>query len=219
MKRLTTVLLVLASVTLNAKTRPHKPVQSPKATELSAMSGKTMLSRQLAMISPLLVVVPPQTNFIVRKRFLWLEDPDAMPMVSTYTLYLGTNPGVYDSSADTGTNLFYDFSRTNWSERSQRHFVVVTAKDDAGEESLPSNEVHFPAYEPDHFRLTWTSNWDQVTIYESNDLSIPKENWTVTATVFSTNSYSGWIDLTLRGKYFCLDKPDVLTITVFNPNP
>lgn len=167
------------------------------------------------------VVGPPRTNFVYRVGLAWLEDQDTQPLISTYTLYVGRSPGTYDYwTNDIGTNLSYTFARTNWDdERLNRHFFVVTAKDQDGNESEPSNEVHFPPFPPDHYRLSWTSNWDQVTIFETTDLSIPQTNWTVTATVFGTNSYSDWISAGSACKFFCLDKPDVLTITVFNPNP
>jgi hypothetical protein len=166
------------------------------------------------------VVLPPRTNFVYQKRFEWQEDPDTIPIISTYVLYMGTSSGgPYTIVENTGTNLFYVFMRTNWEDRLYRHFAVVTAKDGSGIESEPSNEVHFPPFDADHFRLTWSSNWDQVTIYESTDARVPKTNWTVTATLSGTNTYADWIDFTVPAKFFILDKPDILTITVFNPNP
>ena len=205
----------------SAARRPRKPVQSPKAAEQSASLGAQMLSRQVALITPSFITLPTRTNFVYKVNLAWLEDPDTQPFVSTYTLYMGRSPGTYDYwTNDIGTNLFYTFARTNWGdERLNRHFFVVTAKDQDGNESLPSNEVHYPPFGPDHYRLTWTSNWDQATIFSSTSASIPRESWQPIATVFSTNTYEGVIDLSVGLRVYCLDKPDVLTITVFNPNP
>jgi hypothetical protein len=202
----------------------HKKIQSPKAAELSANAGAPMAIKTVAQAASSIftvptAVLPPRTNFVSKMRFEWQEDPDQMPSISTFTLYMGTTSGSYTIIEDTGTNLFYVFMRTNWDERMYRHFAVVTSKNQDGIDSDPSNEVHYPPFGPDHFRLTWTSNWDQVTIYETTNLWLPRTNWTVTATVVGTNTYSDWIDFTAPCKFFSLDRPDTLTITLFNPNP
>lgn len=205
----------------------HKRVQSPKAAEQSAQSGAQMIIKTVAQPSILgappiptsFVIGPPRTNFIYHKHFEWLEDEESLLLTETFTLYMGTSPGVYDWWTDTGTNLFYDFIRTNWPDRMDRHFVVVTAKDAFGFESPPSNEVHFPPFSDDHIELSWSNTWADVIIYSWTDPRLPKDQWPEFAYVVGTNTFSTNVNFSEQCRFFMIDKPDVLTIRTFNPNP
>lgn len=225
MVRTTTFILICAGVLILTESVDGKRrLQSPKASEFSQSLGAPMVRKSSAVSTlpgPTSSVSSLSSNFVYKVKLAWDYDPDLLPSVSTFTLYMGRSSGVYDYwTNNVGTNLSYTFCRTNWDEeRMARHFFVVTAKDQDGTESTPSNEAYFPAFPQDHFRLTWTSNWDSVTIYETSDITLPRSNWNVTATLFSTNTYSDLIDFTVPCKFFSLDKPDTLTITVFSLNP
>lgn len=197
-----------------------KKLQSPKATEFNRSLGAPMLRQNIALSAA--VLPPPKTNFVYKRTFLWDYPLAELDGIRGFRLYMGESPGSYTIIEDAGTNyngtnFFYVFLRTNWVERLDRHFAVVTAADPDGLESLPSNEVHWPAYPPDHYRLQWQTNWTTVNIYSFTDLSVPIESWPLIGSVSGTNIFEGL--LSARQQFFVIDKPDVLTITVFNPNP
>ena len=156
---------------------------------------------------------------IFKKRFEWDMNPEYQEFVSTYTLYMGTNSGAYDWQVDTGTNLFYEFVRTNWDERKYFHFVVVTARDRDYDESPPSNEVHFPVFPATHVRISWQIAWSSCALYWANEVWAPMQNWNYAAGFVGATNYSELIDWTVPAKFFYLDKPDVLTIELYNPKP
>lgn len=210
------VLIILAA--------SHKKIQSPKDAETSASLGAPMKTAvapaKLSLIpGKLFTLPPPATNFVYRKRFEWQYDPEFMPHVSTFTLYMGTNAGEYNWSVDTGTNLFYDFARTNWSERGSFHFVTVTARDEAYDESGPANEVHFPNFGVTHLRIRWTINWEVCTLFWMNQADADLRLGNQEAVLYGTNQYVTLIDKTVPVKFFYLDKPDTLSIELFNPKP
>jgi hypothetical protein len=224
MKRTAPFLLVVLCM---AALAAHKKVQSPKDAEQSSTAGAVMTNRTVAQSSiskappsPLsfIVLPPPRTNLVTHKLFAWDEDPDFQPLVMFYTIYMGTNAGVYIWS-DTTTNLTYDFARTNWAERIARHFVTVSATDEFMQETDVSNEIHFPAFDADHVRITWTANWPICTLwYEYEAQGTPGMGYQL-AVLHYTNEFDEFIDKSLPAKFYYLDKPDILTITLFNPNP
>jgi hypothetical protein len=57
---------------------------------------------------------------------------------SGYNVYYGTSSGNYTGKADAGTNTQIVLSDL---QSCQNYYFVVTAYDDSGDESLPSNEV------------------------------------------------------------------------------
>lgn len=216
MKRAFLILLLLSVAAA------HKKVQSPKDAELSSTAGRPMAVRTTStasLLSAPIFVPPPRTNLVTHRRFEWQEDPESIPLVATYTIYMGTNAGVYNYSEQIGTNLFFEFVRTNWDERRNMHFVVVTATDDFFQESDPSNEVHFPAFPADHVLITWTVNWETCTLYWKSEAWGPPQLGNQLAVLHNTNSFAEFLDLTIPAKFYYLDKPDILTITLFNPNP
>lgn len=219
MKRFLVAFLAIACVAAT-----HKKVQSPKDAELSSSLGAPMKTAvaptRLSLIpGQSFTLPPPSTNFVYKKRFEWDYDPEFMPHVSTFTVYMGTNVGVYNWSVDTGTNLFYDFARTNWDERGHFHFVTVTARDEAYDESVPSNEVHFPNFGATHVRVTWLIHWETSTLFWANDIWAPLQNWNVAAVRYGDTNYTELIDFTGPPRFFYLDKPDTLSIELFNPKP
>jgi hypothetical protein len=220
MKRAAPILFMALAVAAFAA--GHKKIQSPKDAEQSTTAGKTMVVKTTnavrSMLSAPVFVPPVRTNLVTHKIFAWDEDPDFQPLVMFYTIYMGTNVGVYNWS-DTTTNLTYDFARTNWSERISRHFVTVSATDEFMQESDVSNEIHFPAFDADHVRITWTANWVTCTLwYEYEAQGTPGMGYQL-AVLHYTNEFDEFIDKSLPAKFYYLDKPDVLTITLFNPNP
>lgn len=225
MARITTFILICAAVLiLDESVEGKHRIQTPKAAEFSTSLGALMV-RKASSVSILPVAASslssPKSNFVYKVNLAWDYDPDLLPSVSTFTLYIGRSSGVYDYCTNSvGTNLSYAFSRTNSDEEGMaRHFFVVTAKDQDGTESTPSNEAHFPAFPPDHFQLSWVEHWDSVGIFSSVDLAIPKEQWNLFAYVEGANSFSTNMQPTEQCRFFILNKPDVLTIRVFNPNP
>lgn len=182
--------------------------------EQQSTAGTAMMkSVALPMPSSSFVTLPPNR---LHKTFQWQYDPEFLPLVSTFVLYMAKDPGVPIWSTNTGTALSFALSMTNWPVSA---YWVVSAEDTNGVESLPSNEIHFPGSVSDHYRLSWTSNWDEATIYTSTNAALPKEQWQPVANVFSENTYEGLLDFSPGLRVFCLDKPDVLTITLFNPTP
>ena len=219
MKRCAPCLFAVLSVAAFAA--GHKKIQSPKATELESSLGTPMLRRttQSEIFPPPLVVFPRRTNFVTRQRLEWNYDPDSFAHVSTFTLYMGTNSGVYNTVLQTGTNLFYEIAITNWNERGMLHWCVVTATDEFFEESDASNEAHFPFFGPTHIRITWTANWPTCTLFWETDANGIRSLGNQLAVLHDTNTFAELIDWTAPSRFYYLDKPDILTITLFNPNP
>lgn len=190
----------------------HKKLQTPKAAEAEASWGAPMSSTSTAS-----AVLPPRTNFVYRRTFGWQYPTNELPSVRNFRLYIGQESGSYSIVEDTGTNLTYTFRRTNWTERMDRHFAVVTAQDMGFLESIPSNEIHWPDFPPDHYRLTWQTNYPVVLVYSTTDLTMPKSQWPILAMVAGTNVFEDWIRDDYR--FFVIDKAETPTITLFNPNP
>jgi hypothetical protein len=77
--------------------------------------------------------------------FEWDHSPDRYPSVIGYRLYWGRTPGAYDQSVMVGyTNAV---TVTN-PPPGITNFYVVTARNAAGIESVPSNEVRYPEAAP-----------------------------------------------------------------------
>ncbi len=72
--------------------------------------------------------------------------PNQEPDLGGYTVYHGTNPGIYSDSQDAGTTATYRYANL---ASNQTHYFSVTAYDKAGNESLPSPEVHKTIIAPD----------------------------------------------------------------------
>lgn len=169
------------------------------------------------------VIIVPRTN-VFKLTFAWDYDLNQLSSITNFHLYLGLAPGTYsiDEWAGTnfnGTNFSYTFRRTNWVERLDRHWAVMTAADNAGEESDPSNEVHWPVFQDDHYILHWSMiHTNPVEVYSTTNLFLPKAQWPLIATVTGTNIWMGKMG---DFEAFCVkaDTPEVLWVTTFNPNP
>lgn len=72
--------------------------------------------------------------------FEWDHSPD--PTVVGYRLYWGRSPGVYDSSVMVAKTNAVTVANP---APGVTNFYTVTARNAAGIESLPSNEVQYPA--------------------------------------------------------------------------
>ena|SRR5215831_4733504 len=209
--------IVLLFVVICGIAASHKKLQSPKAAEFEASLGVPMRTDTAEAAS---LVDPPKIS-VYKRTFEWVYPMEQFGDVQTFKLYMGMSSGSYTIVEDagtnfTGTNFLYTFQRTNWVERTDRHFAVVTAADWTWMESLPSNEVHWPAFPPDHFRLMWLSNWTSVNVYSTSNLFLPKDQWPLYAMVMGTNQIEGPL---LDCGFFVIDKPDVLSITVFTLSP
>jgi hypothetical protein len=198
--------LLLCLVCIAAK----RKLQSPKAAEFEQSLGTPMRTQVLTAL-----VLPHRTNFVYRRTFRW--NYTNTPVVQTFRIHIGLAPGDYSIVEDTGTNLSYTFLRTNWgAERMERHFAVVTAQLELGLETRDSNEVHWPDFPPDHFRLSWRGTWPWVNVFSTKDPSMPKTQWPLYALVIGTNYIEGLLE---DRRFFMIDRLDTLSLTVFNPNP
>lgn len=219
MKLLYFSLTLLMASLCYAKSRA---IRSPKDAEFQASLVKvTNTVTKSSLLIPITSLFAPKTNAVYKRTFLWDYDDD-ISAVHTFKLYMGESPGSYTILEDAGvnwngTNYFYIFLRTNWDERMDRHFAVVTAADASGLESLPSNEIHWPAFPPDHVRVMWLTNYpDPVTIYHSSDVRLPMTNWPMAAIVMG---YTNAEFLMGISDFFYIDKPEHLSIEAYNPFP
>lgn len=74
----------------------------------------------------------------------WADNQE--PDLGGYTVYHGTNPGIYSDSRDAGITATYRYANLASNET---HYFSVTAYDKSGNESLPSPEVHKTIIAPD----------------------------------------------------------------------
>lgn len=68
------------------------------------------------------------------------------PDLGGYTVYHGTTQGIYSDSQDAGNSATFRYADL---ESNKTHYFSVTAYDKAGNESLPSPEVHKTVIAPD----------------------------------------------------------------------
>lgn len=153
-------------------------------------------------------VAAPKTN-VFRLRFAWDYPAAWSNSVGTFYLCYGLVPGQWTNIIATGTSNAFTFLKTNWTERTARHFYAVRARTTNGE---PSNEVHFPPYPPTHVRVRWKTN-APTTIFVSSTLAVPR--WSAIATVTATNEWT--TPLQDGQQWYALDRNDPPTITLFNP--
>ncbi len=190
----------------------HRRLESPKAKEQRVASSPTMIRA---------FVAPKPTNHVSRTSFAWGYDQASMPDVDHFILRIGTNEGVYTIEENAGTNLTYVFTRTNWSEAKLRHFAVVIAVSPGDPElnSAASNETHWPVYPPDHVMLSWTTKYPTTRVLSSHDISKPVSQWGEYASVNDATNFSAPIEFTTPAIFFAVDKPEQLSVLLFNPNP
>ncbi len=74
----------------------------------------------------------------------WADNQE--PDLGGYTVYHGTTQGIYSDSQDAGTTATFRYANL---EPNHTHYFSVTAYDKAGNESLPSPEVHKTIIAPD----------------------------------------------------------------------
>lgn len=162
-------------------------------------------------------IAPPRTNRVFHFTASWGYDSNSYPYVDHFDLLIGTNESNYTISENAGTNLSYTFTRTNWSEASMRHWIVVVARS-ADEELFAdsdySSEAHWPLFPPNHIRILWDTSYPQTQIQRTIDLF----SWNTVATVSNTNEFSEPMDMAGLG-FYRIDKPETLRYQLFNPNP
>lgn len=216
-KRIICIVAVLEIIAvLAASPILARRLESPKGKEQREQSS-TAMARNSAMS----IVSPSRpTNRVSRLQFQWGYDGAQLVNVDHFVLKLGTNEGVYTIEEITGgTNLTYVFTRTNWPESSVRHYAVVIAVERENLEGYPSNEAHWPLYPPDHVMLCWSTRYPSVRILSSVDMSAPPTQWTQYAVATDTTNFSTNIDFSVPARFFVIDKPESLALTLFNPNP
>lgn len=185
------LLLLLTAPPTPGTLKKSDRVQSPKAAEQTARAGVRMA-----------LVAPPKTN-VFRLNFAW----QGSASVLCYGL---TRGGPWTNTVPMATGTSYAFSKTNWAERSLRHFFVVRN----GTNGPPSNEVHYPPYPPDHVALTWNTN-ARTVLFSSPVLARPIRQWPVLADVTGTNRWDG--ALTSGSRFFTATNGQVLGILLYNP--
>lgn len=106
------------------------------------------------------VYVPPSTNQTFKVKVRW-DAPTALEAtnLSGYKIYYGTNTGVYTSWMPVNTNGYSGTTVSNLvAGTNVTFYLMVTATNLTGLESLPSNEVSFvppvPPAVPRNFKLT-----------------------------------------------------------------
>lgn len=83
------------------------------------------------------------------------EKPSSEPLVlAGIRVYYGASPGMYDMKVEF-TDLSSDYTLTNL--LNNPYYVVVTAYDDAGRESMYSDEIMIPIKVPAPMRPTITA--------------------------------------------------------------
>jgi len=160
-------------------------------------------------------VALPRTNRIYRFTVLWGFDTNTIDVVDHFEVLIGTNQGYYTITENAGTNLFLNFSRTNWSESTQRHFIVVVAKSidpTLVPDSPYSDEAHWPLYPPTHFELSWSTVYPSTQVQRTTNFV----DWVVVANVINTNIF---VEPLLQLGFYRIDKPETLHYRLFNPNP
>ena len=89
--------------------------------------------RRLVLATVCLAILPAEAADV---KLAWDASPG--PNLSTYTLKYGTSSGSYPNTRTVGNVLTGTISNLT---AGVRYYVVVAAKDTAGSESLPSNEI------------------------------------------------------------------------------
>jgi hypothetical protein len=79
-------------------------------------------------------------------------DPNLEPDLGGYKLHYGTSSGIYTRSVDAGNETTINVPEL---VSGFTYYFVVTAYNDAGVESPPSNEVVFTVPWPDDLRITY----------------------------------------------------------------
>lgn len=197
-------LMLVASVYASAQMPLpyHEPkkmtkVESPKGSEFSSSMGTAMVN--------------PRTNRVLRLSFSWTRPSTG---VDGFKLCFGSAKSVYTNVISVGSVTNYTLSITNWSEIRVRHFFAVKSIK-ANVESVPSNEVFWPPYEPSHIRISWPNATGSVTIQEATSLGAKAILWRNSATIIGTNT---WTTNILSGTHFFrINRPVKLSIDAFNP--
>jgi hypothetical protein len=131
---------------------------------LSVFFG-TLSSEAQAAVS---VYVPPSTNQTFKVKVRWDPPLVGETNLSGYKIYYGTNTGIYTTAVPVNTNGYAGTTVSNLvAGTNVTFYLMVTATNLAGLESLPSNEVTFvppvPPAVPRNFKLTLVELMQQLS--------------------------------------------------------
>lgn len=138
-------------------------------------------------------------------------DANTDPQVTGYVVYFGGASGVYTNVTSVGlvtnTTIYFDYNR--------EYYIVVTAQNTLGQESVYSNEVKFGLFYPDRITINWPTN-PPAALLTSTTPSLPRSAWTVVLPTSSAGTAT--ILLTQGPLFFCLQgTTNRLTIYSWNP--
>lgn len=208
--------ILLISWTCSAQPMPTSVTLSKPKIAASPKVAAQKISWGMAMAKAIVTETNPPDVFQVSLGWTSAIVPDS------FKLYIGSQPGVYtnfipvtsSNAVVFGTSNCFTITKTNWPDESVQHFYAVTALRGTNESGY-SPECHYPFNPPDHFALTWNTNWPSVAIQQAPTLYGP---WTPYVTVTGTNYFATNI-VTQGNCFFRLNKRDMLAIVTFNPNP